>query len=188
MSYLAQGWKWHLGRNLMSSADKSTVALDLQFPETWDWRRNSQQCLVHMLPRTYREHSENVPRTLPTSLQYVQSVSDSMGDMLTRHFLGPQNIWNTVDETDFKQVGSPAWDQPPHPCRARGHVHTKHAHFIFPRVHFHDHFYNNGPPLSKGGANPKGWMKEAHFVDFLKPFVEGTCQVLAGEALFASSG
>uniref|UniRef100_A0A667X0N9 Uncharacterized protein n=1 Tax=Myripristis murdjan TaxID=586833 RepID=A0A667X0N9_9TELE len=38
--------------------------------------------------------------------------------------------------------------------------------FIFPRVHFRDHFINNGPPSSKGGANPTGWMKEPHFAGF----------------------
>lgn len=43
--------------------------------------------------------------------------------------------------------------------------------FIFPRVHFRDHFINNGPPGSKGGANPTGWTKEPHFVDFLRHFV-----------------
>lgn len=43
---------------------------------------------------------------------------------------------------------------------------------LLPRVHFRDHFINNGPPGSKGGANPTGWMKEPHFVDFLKHFVE----------------
>lgn len=106
-----------------------------------------------------------------------------MDDLLTRCSLGPKNIWNTEDENDFKQVGSPAWDQPPSPLPCtRTHARTKHAHFIFPWVHFHDHFYNNGPPLSKGGANPKGWMKEPHFVDFLKPFVEGACQVLPGRS------
>lgn len=129
------------------------------------------------------ERCESVPRTLSPPLQHVQSDSDDMDDMLTRRSLGPENIWNTEDENDFKQVGSPAWDQPPRPCRrTRTHAHTKHAHFIFPRVHFHDHSYNNGPPLSKGGANPKGWMKEAHFVDFLKPLVEGACQVLPGRS------
>ncbi|KAL2079793.1 hypothetical protein ACEWY4_025537 [Coilia grayii] len=44
--------------------------------------------------------------------------------------------------------------------------------FIFPRVHFRDHFLLNGPVGSKGGANPSGWMKEAHFLDFLKHLVE----------------
>lgn len=72
---------------------------------------------------------------------------------------------------------SSRWDHPlginaPRPLDCACVVRHTHTHFIFPRVHFHDHFYNNGPALSKGGANPTGWMKEPHFVDFLKPFVE----------------
>ncbi|KAJ8395927.1 hypothetical protein AAFF_G00026350, partial [Aldrovandia affinis] len=46
--------------------------------------------------------------------------------------------------------------------------------FIFPRVNFRDHFLNSGPPGSRGAANPSGWMKDVHFVDFLKHFTEHT--------------
>lgn len=46
--------------------------------------------------------------------------------------------------------------------------------FVFPRVHFHDHFLANGPIGCKGGANLSGLMKESHFVDFLKHFVNHT--------------
>ena len=44
--------------------------------------------------------------------------------------------------------------------------------FIFFRVKFQRHFLNGAPPGSKGVANPSGWMKEEHFLDFLKHFVE----------------
>lgn len=44
--------------------------------------------------------------------------------------------------------------------------------FIFSQVQFHDDFINNGPPSSNRGANPTGWMKKPHFVDFLKHFME----------------
>jgi hypothetical protein len=43
--------------------------------------------------------------------------------------------------------------------------------FIFPRVHFKDHFIANGPLGCTGSANPSGWMKETHFIDYLKHFV-----------------
>lgn len=43
--------------------------------------------------------------------------------------------------------------------------------FIFPRVHFRDHFLNNGPPGSAGAANPSGWMKGEHFLQWLRHFV-----------------
>ncbi|KAL0809235.1 hypothetical protein ABMA28_011454 [Loxostege sticticalis] len=42
--------------------------------------------------------------------------------------------------------------------------------FVFPRVHFKDHFIRDGPVGCKGGSNPSGWMTEDLFVDFLKHF------------------
>ena len=42
--------------------------------------------------------------------------------------------------------------------------------FVFPRVHFRDHFLNNSPPGSVGSANPSGWMKAADFMVFMRHF------------------
>lgn len=42
--------------------------------------------------------------------------------------------------------------------------------FVFPRVHFKDHFIRDGPFVCKGGSNPSGWMTEDLFVAFLKHF------------------
>ncbi|XP_063931141.1 uncharacterized protein LOC135143192 [Zophobas morio] len=44
--------------------------------------------------------------------------------------------------------------------------------FIFPRVHFRDHFLRNAPPSSAGSANPSGWMNAEHFFAFVKHFVK----------------
>lgn len=43
--------------------------------------------------------------------------------------------------------------------------------FVFPRVHFKDHFLKMAPPGSVGGANPSGWINEELFLTFLKHFV-----------------
>ncbi|KAJ8943075.1 hypothetical protein NQ314_009834 [Rhamnusium bicolor] len=43
--------------------------------------------------------------------------------------------------------------------------------FIFPRVNFRDHFIRDGPVGSLGDANPSGWMKEEHFIKFIKHFI-----------------
>ncbi|KAJ8970771.1 hypothetical protein NQ314_001042 [Rhamnusium bicolor] len=37
-----------------------------------------------------------------------------------------------------------------------------------------DHFLKEGPLGSVGGANPSGWMKETHFVEYVKQFVRHT--------------
>ena len=44
--------------------------------------------------------------------------------------------------------------------------------FVFPRVHFYEHFLKEGPFGSSGNANPSGWMNEQIFLDFLKHFVK----------------
>lgn len=44
--------------------------------------------------------------------------------------------------------------------------------FIFPRVHFKDHFLHDAPQGSAGDANPSGWMNEQHFIKFAKHFVK----------------
>lgn len=40
--------------------------------------------------------------------------------------------------------------------------------FIFPRVHFQDHFLHGGPAGCTGGANPSGWMNSKNFLLFMK--------------------
>ena len=43
--------------------------------------------------------------------------------------------------------------------------------FIFPRVHFKDHFIRDGPPGCTGSAHPSGWMTGDGFLCFMKHFV-----------------
>ena len=44
--------------------------------------------------------------------------------------------------------------------------------YIFPRVHFRDHFLRNSVPGSGGAANPSGWMIESTFVEWFNHFVK----------------
>lgn len=56
---------------------------------------------------------------LHSTHQYVSSVSDKLENMLTRHSLRLENIWNLEDETDFK----------PHPnARVQGDTDTHSLH------------------------------------------------------------
>lgn len=43
--------------------------------------------------------------------------------------------------------------------------------FVFPRVHYKDHFISQGPPGCAGGATPSGWMSAPVFQNYLKHFV-----------------
>ncbi len=112
--------------------------------------------------------------------------------VLRKYEFGPGDIWN-VDETGvttvhkpdkvlarhgFKQVGSlnsaERWTLVTLACGVSATGNSISPYFSFPRVNFRDHFLINGPPGSKGGANSSGWMKDMHFVDFLKHFSEHT--------------
>jgi hypothetical protein len=44
--------------------------------------------------------------------------------------------------------------------------------FIFPLTHFMYYFLNSAPIGSAGGANLSGWIKEEHFVEYMKHFVD----------------
>ena len=44
--------------------------------------------------------------------------------------------------------------------------------FIFPRVHFKDHFLQCAPSGSSGGSNPSGWMNEDNFIAYVKHFIQ----------------
>jgi len=103
--------------------------------------------------------------------------------------LEPPDIWN-VDETGittvqkpdkivarcgFKQIGKLV-------SAERGTLvtltvavsasgNTTPPFFIFPRVNYRDHFLRDGPSGSLGDANPSGWMKEEHFIKFIKHFI-----------------
>ena len=44
--------------------------------------------------------------------------------------------------------------------------------FVFPRVHFKDHFIKCGPSCCIGSAHPSGWMTSDNFLVFMKHFVQ----------------
>ena len=42
--------------------------------------------------------------------------------------------------------------------------------FVFPRVHYKEHFIRSAPPGSKGTAHRSGWMTDANFVKIFASF------------------
>ncbi|GFR85799.1 tigger transposable element-derived protein [Elysia marginata] len=46
--------------------------------------------------------------------------------------------------------------------------------FIFPRVHYRDHFIRGAPTQCIGSATRSGWMNEEVFVDYLKHIIQHT--------------
>lgn len=122
----------------------------------------------------------------------VQAFFRNWKTVLDRLKIGPNDIWN-MDETgittvqrperivarrNFKQIGRIVSSE-------RGTLvtmalsvsatgNTVPPFFIFPRVHYRDHFINNAPLGSSGSANPSGWMKEEQFIQYAKHFVTHT--------------
>lgn len=119
----------------------------------------------------------------------VKMFFDNLTTVLKRFNIGANDIWNmdetgvtTVQRPDrivgrrgFKQIGKLT-------SAERGSLVTVAfavsasgksipPFFVFPRVHFHEHFIRDGPIDSAGDANPSGWMTEKTFVNFAKHFV-----------------
>lgn len=119
----------------------------------------------------------------------VNSFFVNLKTVLNRYNFGPGDIYN-MDETGITTVQKPNKTVARRGFKQIGRITSAERgtlvtlafavsalgnsvppYFIFPRVHFKDHFIAKGPLGCAGSANPSGWMKETHFVDYLKHFV-----------------
>ena len=122
----------------------------------------------------------------------VAKFFDNLSAVLDRHHFGPESIYN-IDETivttvqrpkkvvaqkGTKQVGAIV-------SQERGQLVTVAVAvnavgnclppaFIFPRVHYKEHFVRGGPPGCLGLAHPSGWMTDLNFLEVLKHIVKHT--------------
>lgn len=122
----------------------------------------------------------------------VTAFFNNLQIVLNRLKIEPADIWN-MDETGITTVQKPDRVVGRRGVRQVGRLtsaergtlvtlafsvsatgNTVPPYFIFPRVHFKPHFLQESPPGSAGGANLSGWMKETHFVDYVKHFVRHT--------------
>jgi len=108
---------------------------------------------------------------------------DKLEDLYGRFRFEPQCIWN-VDETGLttvqnpgkivaqkgdKQVTSAERGKLVTLCcavNAQGHVIP--PMFIFPRVWYHEHLADGGPPGCIGASHKSGWMTQENLLIFLK--------------------
>lgn len=134
----------------------------------------------------------SVARATSFNKTNVSSFFNNLSTVLERYNFGPENIFN-IDETGLttvqrptkvvaqkgiKQVGAIV-------SQERGQLVTVAVAvnaigncippvFVFPRVHYRDHFVKGGPPGCLGLAHPSGWMTEVNFLEVMKHLVKHT--------------
>jgi hypothetical protein len=181
-------------KDIRKIAFELAISNNLKVPESWesnklagsDWFTSFMKRHLSLSIRT--PEATSLARATSFNQHNVRSFFDNLESVIKQYNFQPHDIWN-MDETGvttvqkpnkvvarkgFKQVGAIT-------SAERGTLVTLAAaisgggnsvppFFIFPRVHFKDHFIRDGPVGCKGGSNPSGWMTEQLFVAFLKHF------------------
>ncbi|XP_039759705.1 uncharacterized protein LOC120633562 [Pararge aegeria] len=193
--YIINCCKMHYGLTtvqIRKLAYEYAKALNLKYPTKWD--ENQMAGLEWM--RKYRERNANLSLRKPENTSAARSFAfnktavpefySNLADVLQRHNFAADRIFNfdesgvsTVLETpkilapkSQKQVGQIV-------SAERGELMTFGAIisasgntipplFVFPRVHYKDHFLEGAPEGSLGAANRSGWINADIFVSVLK--------------------
>lgn len=181
-------------KGIRKLAFELAISNNLKVPKSWeanklagpDWFTSFLRRHPSLSIRT--PESTSLARATSFNQHNVKTFFDNLELVITRYRIQPCDIWN-MDETGvttvqkpnkvvarkgLKQVGAIT-------SAERGTLITLAAavsgvgnsippFFVFPRVHFKEHFIRDGPIGCKGGSNPSGWMTEELFPTFLKHF------------------
>jgi len=120
----------------------------------------------------------------------VSAFFDNLSTVLERHKFGPENIFN-IDETGVTTVQRPSKVVAQKGVKQVGAIVSQERGtlvtvvvavnavgncippaFVFPRVHYRDHFIKGGPPGCIGLVHPSGWMTDTNFLEVMKHLVK----------------
>ena len=169
---------------------------NINMPHSWLEKSLAGEEWLHSFLKRHKDLTIRTPeatsigRAASFNQENVTRFYENLKIVRERHNFEAKDIYNVdetgcttvqkpakvIAETGVKQVGaitSSERGQLVTICRAVNAVgHAVPPLFIFPRVHFKEHFIRDGPPGSAGTAFPSGWMTAENFVIFLRHFVK----------------
>lgn len=198
VQYLLKASKMYFGlgtKEVRRLAYEYANRLALDTPQAWIDNCMAGKDWLHIFLKNNKKITLRTPEA--TSLGRATSFNrhnvtlffDNLESLLDKYAFTPDKVWNLdesgcttvqrpgkiIAETGCKQVGamtSAERGQLVTICCAISAIgNSVPPMFVFPRVHFKDHFIHGAPVGSIGVANPSGWMTGELFPKFLKHFV-----------------
>ena len=199
VQYLLKASKLYYGlcpKEVRGLAYEYASRLNLNMPRTWV----ENECAGKDWMNFFLHRHENISLRTPeaTSLGRATSFNrhnvmvffNNYDAVLKKYGFTPDKIWNldesgcttvqrparVIAETGSKQVGAITSAERGTLvticCAISATGNTVPPMFVFPRVHFRDHFLHGAPPGSIGAAHQSGWMTAETFSMFIRHFVK----------------